>query len=143
MNELITIVVAVIVFAIIVKVANSALSDNKISKKRVSALAETDENFVEIQQQFDQEKSSFAVMLEGLVSPFRNIREEREAVESSLYQAGATSPNAVSYYFFFSTFGIPIGAVIMFLYYMIAKGYEGALFWGILGKTFASWGRPF
>ncbi len=134
MNIVIAILVFVVVFTLTLRVAKSMMGEDKLRKKRVQSLTDTDEGFIEIQQDYQQERSSLAVALEGLTVPFRNASDDRESIELHLYQAGAASPDAVSYYIFFSTFGWIIGIAIFFLIYLVAQSHEGTMFWVILAN---------
>lgn len=125
MSTLIIIVVALAIFFLVIKVGNSFSAEKKINKKRVAELIDTDESFLELKEDFSEEKSGLAVALEGLVSGFRNVKAEKEELTFKLYRAGASSPNAVAYYLFFSTFGWMIGAGVLVLFYILGQSNPG------------------
>lgn len=111
MSQIILGVIFILVFLVVYKVGISLTSQEKAVRRRVMGLTEADDAFAEIQDTYDQEPGPFAKVLELTVRPFRKVDEERDAVRGKLYQGGFTSPNAVSYYFFFSTYGWIFGLI--------------------------------
>ena len=91
------------------------------------SLAETDEGLAEVQNSYNQERSFMAAFLENMVRPFRNVDKQREDVYRKLYQAGKTSADSVSYYFFFSTYGWLLGLIFAVVMFKLGFSNQGAV----------------
>lgn len=126
------IIIATIVFLMIYKIGMSFVSADKIKKRRIAELADTDESFAEIQEEIEGEKSSLARLMEVLVGGVKDTGNEMSVLRTQLMQAGWTSPNAPAYYMFFSTFGWLLAIVLGGLFYLIAKKYDGAMFYAVM-----------
>ena len=124
MGTIIFIIAFICVFLVALKVGMSFSTEGKISRRRVANLVDTESSFVEIQEDFEREKSFLASAFERLVSNFRSLGEEGDELSYKLYRAGATSPNATAYYLFFSTFGWVLGLFLFFLFYAVAKSHK-------------------
>jgi hypothetical protein len=78
------------------------------------------------------EKTGMAITLDKLLRSFKNVDKEQSDLQKKLIQAGWTSPNSVVYYIFLSTFGWLFAVVIIFLFYIFARDYEGGMFYAIM-----------
>lgn len=133
MEIIIFLVIFLPIFFIAIKVGLSFTTENKTTKKRVADLADTDESFMQLQEDFGAEKSALANTFENLVNNFGgNAKENKDELAFKLTRAGAVSPNAPAYYLFFSSFGWIIGLGILLLFYVVAKG-QPDFFWAIMG----------
>lgn len=120
-------VIFIVIFLVIYQVGISLSTQEKKKKRRVLSLAEADDNLTDVQDSYSQEKSFSAILLEGLVRPFRNVDKQRTEVQRKLYQAGKTSVNSVSYYFFFSTYGWIIGIITALVLFKLGFGQQGII----------------
>jgi tight adherence protein C len=120
-------IIFIVIFLVVYRVGISFSSQEKMKKRRVMSLAETDEGLAEVQSSYSQERSFMAAFLENLVRPFRNVDKQREDVYRKLYQAGKTSANSVSYYFFFSTYGWLLGLIFAVVMFKLGSSNQGAV----------------
>jgi tight adherence protein C len=130
--EFATIIIFIIVFAVAVKIGLTFAGTEKVAKRRMAEMVDVDEGFAELQDEYSQEKTGIAITLDKFSRMFKNVDKEQTDLEKKLIHAGWTSPNAVAYYIFLSTFGWVFGLITIFFFYIFAKGYEGAMFYVIM-----------
>jgi len=130
---ILTFVIFIIVFVAVLKLGMSLLSSEKVAKRRIAEMVDVDEGFAELQDEYSREKTGFALTLDKFLRSFKNVDKEESALQKKLVQAGWTSPNAVVYYIFFSTFGWILAAGILFIFYLFAQDYEGMMFFAVMG----------
>lgn len=129
--EPLTVVIAIGIFILAYKLGMSFSGADKKSRQRIADLIDTEEDFMEVQDEFGAQKSQLAESLEGFVRPFRDVEKEESALKVRLMQAGWASPSAPAIYMFMATFGWVIAAVFGVFAYMLASKYDGAMFWVI------------
>ena len=143
--EIVTIVIFIVSFVVLLKIGVGLAGGQKVAKRRISEMVDVDEGFAELQEEYRQEKSGLAVTLDGILRSFKNVDKEQNALSKKLVQAGWTSPNATVYYIFLSTFGWLFAVVILALFFMFARNYEGLMFYvimlvGIFNSLMAAFG---
>mgnify|MGYP000022212559 CR=1 FL=1 len=146
MNNIVLGLIFVVIFLALYKVGIMLTPQDKKIRRRVLGLSDTDDNFAELQEEMDKEKSAPATMLESLVMPVRPVNKVRDSVQKRLYQGGYTSPNAVSYYLFFSTYGWIAGLLVAIVLFKLGSQAEGLIkyaYWFLavlvgLGLTFGA-----
>jgi tight adherence protein C len=132
MKVIIGFLVFAFVFFIIYKIGMSFSAQDKISKKRVNSLIETDEAFVEIQDNFNHEKSGLAKFLEGFAAPLRGNAIQQEELKFKMYRAGAKSPDASSYYLFFKAYGWIPGTLALVAFYLFSGKFQGGIHYAVI-----------
>ncbi len=146
MNNIILGLIFVVIFLAVYKLAIMLTPQDQKIRRRVLGLTEADDNFAELQETLDKEKSASATVLESLVMPVRPVKKIRDDLQKKLYQGGYTSPNAVSYYLFFSTYGWIAGLLVAIVLFKIGSEADKILkyaYWFLaillgLGLTFGA-----
>lgn len=131
--EIVTFIVFIIVFFMLVKLGLGLFGGQKVTKRRIAEMSDVDEGFAELQDEYSQEKTGFALALDGFLRNFKNVDKEESALQKKLMHAGWTSPNSVVYYIFLSTFGWVLALVVMLLFYIFAQSHEGFMHYAVLG----------
>lgn len=134
--DFLTIIIFIVVFVAIFKLAMIFSSEEKINKKRIAEILENkSDDFEELEEEFGKDKSSTAILLEKFVSPFRNVENDIAKMKLKLLRAGWSSSDAPSYYLFFATYGWLFGIIIAFVFYSAAQKYEGTIQYVIYGMA--------
>lgn len=131
--EIVTIIIFIIAFVAVLKIGLSVFGTEKIAKRRIAEMSDVDEGFAELQEEYNREKTGFALVLDRFLRSFKNVDKEESALQKKLIHAGWTSPNAVVYYIFLSTFGWLLAAIVLFLFYLFARNHEGIMFFIVMG----------
>ena len=127
MNNIVLGLVFVLIFLVVYKVGIMLTPQDKKIRRRVLGLTDTDENFTQLQETLDREKSGAATILEGFVKPIRPVNKIRDDLQKKLYQGGFNSPDSVSYYLFFSTYGWIAGLISAVTLVKLGTQVQGAI----------------
>lgn len=131
--NILTVIVFIVIFVLVYKLAISFSSTDQKSKRRIAELLNDSDDMEELHGEFGQEKSSLAGSLEGMVKPFKDTNKEESRLKLKLMQAGWSSPNAPAFYMFAATFGWIFAVVLGFVFYQVANKYEGGMFLAVAG----------
>jgi tight adherence protein C len=137
------------IFLLVYKAGMNMSSQEKLKKKRFSEFANTDDDFLQLKLESEEEKTKFSVLLENLARPLRGKSSDEETIKAKLASAGVVSPNSYSKYLFYSTYGWVIGVVLSFLIYQFAMQEEegtvmyASLFLALLALIYGVFGAKF
>lgn len=131
--EILTIIIFIAVFFLLVKLGLSLFGGKKVKSRRIAEMVDVEEGFADLQEEYNQERTGFAVTLEKFLRSFKNVDKEESSLQKKLIHAGWTSPNSVIYYIFLSTFGWLLALFVLVLFYSFAQEYEGMKFYAVMG----------
>lgn len=131
MEIVLVMLVFLVVFGVILKLALGFSGGKSINKRRIAEIVDSvgDQGFAELSEEFNQEKPKYAQTLENINRKFgKKVDHVDDELALKLVQAGWTSPAAPILFIFFSTFGGVFSVLLLGLFYLLARGSESMFY---------------